>query len=93
MKLPVKYSKTPPNKRRAIREEYVRLQNGNCHYCNSPLSGDPRSDVKKKWIDKSLFPEHFFKWPVHLHHEHGTDLTIGAVHAHCNAVLWQYDYE
>lgn len=29
-------------------------------------------------------------YPVHLHHDHKTGLTIGAVHAKCNAVLWQY---
>jgi hypothetical protein len=28
-----------------------------------------------------------------LHHCHQTGLTIGAVHAKCNAVLWQYHGE
>ena len=37
-----------------------------------------------------LFPESFFKYPVHLHHSHDTGKTIGAVHAYCNAVLWEY---
>jgi hypothetical protein len=29
--------------------------------------------------------------PVHLQHSHVTGLTEGAVHAFCNAVLWQYE--
>jgi hypothetical protein len=40
-----------------------------------------------------LFPELFLKYPVHLHHSHVTGLTIGAVHAYCNAVLWVYHDE
>jgi len=28
---------------------------------------------------------------MHLHHNHETDMTEGAVHAYCNAVLWQYE--
>ena len=31
--------------------------------------------------------------PIHLHHDHDTDLTIGAVHAYCNAILWEYHNE
>jgi hypothetical protein len=44
----------------------------------------------KKKINARLFPPNFFNWPVHLHHCHVTGLTIGAIHCHCNAVLWQY---
>jgi len=44
-------------------------------------------------IKKSLFPRGFFGYPIHLHHSHDTGMTIGAVHAHCNAVLWQYEGE
>ena len=47
----------------------------------------------EKWIDEELVPENFFKYPVHLHHSHYTGMTIGAVHANCNAVLWQYHGE
>jgi hypothetical protein len=31
------------------------------------------------------------KSPIHLQHDHDTGLTEGAVHAYCNAVLWQYE--
>jgi hypothetical protein len=37
-----------------------------------------------------LFPPNFLKYPVHLQHNHDTDMTEGAVHARCNAVMWQY---
>jgi hypothetical protein len=28
---------------------------------------------------------------IHLQHCHKTNMTEGAVHAYCNAVLWQYE--
>lgn len=93
MNLPVNYDQLPFQQRRAVREEYVRVQNGLCAHCRAPLVGDPSMGELEKWIDEELFPENFFKYPVHLHHSHETGLTIGAVHAHCNAVLWQYHGE
>lgn len=30
------------------------------------------------------------RYPVHLQHNHDTGMTEGAVHARCNAVMWQY---
>jgi len=44
-------------------------------------------------INENLFPPKFLNWPVHLHHDHKTGMTVGAVHSHCNAVLWQYHNE
>ena len=44
-------------------------------------------------IHEELFPKNFFDHPIHLHHDHETGMTIGAVHAQCNAVLWQYHGE
>ena len=93
MKLPVNYDQLPFQQRRAVREEYVRVQNGLCAHCGTPLSGDPSMEIMEKWINDELFPENFFNHPVHLHHSHETGLTIGAVHANCNAVLWQYHGE
>lgn len=90
MELPVRYSKTPPNVRRLVREEYVKRQGGLCQFCKEPLSGPPAQKVGGAAINKRLFPPNFFKWPVHLHHCHETDWTIGAVHSRCNAYLWQY---
>lgn len=93
MKLPVNYNELTATQRRAVREEYVRLQNGSCHFCGNKLSGHPVDDVRGAWIDESLFPRGFFSSPVHLHHSHETGMTIGAVHARCNAVMWQYHGE
>tara|TARA_R110000851_G_C12817802_1_gene539219 strand:+ start:328 stop:615 length:288 start_codon:yes stop_codon:yes gene_type:complete len=93
MELPQRYDCLHWTKRKEVREEYVRQQSGNCSHCLSPLIGPPRSDIAEKRIKKSLFPKSFFKWPIHLHHCHKTGWTIGAVHNHCNAVLWQYHGE
>jgi len=41
-------------------------------------------------INLKLFPPGFLKNPVHLQHNHDSDLTEGAVHAKCNGVMWQY---
>lgn len=90
MQLPVSYSKTPTRERRLVREEYTRLQGGKCWYCQTSLEDAPDQGVLSKRINLRLFPPNFFKYPVHLHHDHETDLTIGAVHNTCNAVLWQY---
>jgi hypothetical protein len=90
MKLPVLYDSLSPAERRSVRREYARLQKGNCHHCGQPLSGSASAAVMRKSINLSLFPPGFLDWPVHLHHCRKTGLTIGAVHCHCNAVLWQY---
>lgn len=93
MDLPVNYEKCSRNMRRKVREEYVRLQDGNCYYCSAPLDGMPAPAIAIKKITKSLYPTGFFNHPVHLHHNHDTEMTIGAIHCHCNAVLWEYDNE
>lgn len=88
MKLPVNYDNLSSKERRLVREEYIKIQKNKCWYCNRSL--DEESSVKDKPITKYLFPKNFFKHPVHLHHDHKTGLTEGAIHAHCNAVLWEY---
>ena len=93
MDLPADYTKLTWQERRAVREEYVKRQSGNCSHCGASLSQDAAPDVRRLKVNKRLFPDTFFKWPVHLHHCHSTGMTIGAVHNHCNAVLWQYHGE
>ena len=93
MELPVNYNETPYNKRWMVREAYIEKQKGICHYCQAALDGDPAKHVKCRRVDKSLFPKGFFSHPIHLHHNHETGMTIGAVHAYCNAVMWQYEGE
>ena len=92
-KLPVFYAKLSPSMKAEVRRQYVKEQEGKCYYCDAPLSGEPPDLIKERAINWSLFPEYFLNHPVHLHHDHGTGLTLGAVHAYCNAVLWQYHGE
>jgi hypothetical protein len=93
MKLPINYNLSHWTVRRKAREEYARIQKGLCYYCNQPLDAKPSKKVAEKRVTKSLYPENFFDHPVHLHHDHCTGITIGAVHCHCNAVLWEYEGE
>ena len=89
-KLPQFYEKLSFAERHAVRQQYKKLQDGLCYFCGCDLDGDPPQKVKEKKIDKSIFPKNFNYKGNHLHHDHQTGLTIGAVHGYCNAVLWQY---
>ena len=93
MELPTEYSKLDWRKgeKAIVREQYIKEQNGLCYYCKTPLKLAPPAEITDKEINWNLFPEGFLKAPVHLQHNHDTDMTEGAVHAYCNAVLWQYD--
>ena len=93
MQLPINYDTANAATRRLAREAYVRVQDGLCQHCNEKLSGHPSASVREKKVNWKLFPPNFTRWPVHLHHSHETGMTIGAVHALCNAVLWQYHGE
>ena len=91
--LPVDYTKLTRAQRREVRLQYIARQNGKCSHCDESLEGPPSGEVQTAWVNRRLFPEGFFDHPVHLHHSHRTGMTIGAVHARCNAVLWQYHGE
>ena len=93
MILPQDYTKLNSTKRRKVREEYVKVQKGKCCYCGESLDKNPCSSVRNKPITKAFFPRGFFNYPIHLHHNHDTGLTIGAIHCYCNAVSWEYDGE
>jgi hypothetical protein len=90
MKLPVKYDKCNLQQRQFVKEAYIKKQNGLCCHCGNSLDRPPHESVRNLPVDITLFPLDFFKHPTHLHHDHTTGLTIGAVHNHCNAVLWQH---
>ena len=87
---PYVYKHLTPAVKRRVREEYITEQDGKCYHCKEPLKGEPSKEVLSLKINTSLFPRNFFAHPVHLHHDHSSGLTIGAVHCKCNAVLWQY---
>ena len=93
MKLPVNYASLDPSFKRLVREEYIHIQNGKCYYCGGKLNEDPPIEVLKLKIHEHLYPNGFFNSPIHLHHDHETGLTLGVVHAYCNAVLWEYEGE
>lgn len=85
--LPCDYTKLTPKQRREARLQYVIDQGGDCYWCNKPLEIEPDKIKKINW---SFFPPNFLKFPIHLQHCHKTGMTEGAVHAYCNAVMWQY---
>jgi len=90
MQLPVNYNELGWQELRAVREEYIKRQDGKCYYCGAALTDPPAIESASMPIHKQIFPPKFFNYPVHLHHDHETGMTIGAIHAQCNAVLWQY---
>lgn len=90
VELPVPYTPLTRAERREVRLRYIEKQGGKCHHCKGDLKEDPPSEILEKRIHLYLYPPGFLDNPVHLHHDHNTDLTIGAVHAYCNAVLWEY---
>lgn len=88
---PENYNDMKAWQRRQKRQEYINHQKGLCYYCKASLDAPAASDVRRKRVNKRLFPKGFFMYPVHLDHDHDTGMTRGAVHAICNAVLWQYE--
>lgn len=91
-KLPVNYRQLTWGERRDVRNQYVKLQNGECFWCGDSLDSEPRQELREIPVDWSLFPggEEFLRYPVHLQHDHQTDMTEGAVHSLCNAIMWNY---
>ena len=88
--LPVDYKNLSAGERKIIRDRYVVAQKGKCMHCGKSLSFKPPAKIRRLAIRWEAFPPNFLKFPVHLQHDHDTGLTEGAVHAYCNAVLWQY---
>jgi hypothetical protein len=89
MELPVDYDKLKRHERKPVREEYIRIQNGLCSHCHISLEQESTYE-RTVIINKSLFPKGFFNSPIHLHHNHSSGMTIGAVHAYCNAYMWEF---
>lgn len=91
MELPVNYTKLLWHERKAVREKYINQQDGKCYWCNQNLSEKPPETITRKPINWKRFPPNFLNHPIHLQHCHKTGMTEGAVHAYCNAVMWQYE--
>jgi hypothetical protein len=90
MQLPQLYSKLNRTQRKLVREQYMELQGGKCYWCGGLLQAYPPERILNTPINWTLFPPYFLRYPIHLQHNHVTDETEGAVHAYCNAVMWQY---
>ena len=90
IKLPIDYPSATAASRRKARYEYIDRQDGDCYWCHESLKYAAPSRITEHAIDWSLFPKHFLSNPIHLQHDHKTGQTEGAVHAYCNAVMWQY---
>ncbi len=89
--LPIDYTKLTPSQRREVRLQYIELQEGKCYYCGESLNDSPLARITEKPINWNRFPSNFLQHPIHLQHCHKTGMTEGAVHAYCNAVMWQYE--
>lgn len=89
--LPTDYIKLSSKQRREVREQYILQQNNRCMYCNNLLTEEPPIKINNLFITWELFPPNFRVYPIHLQHCHKTNMTEGAVHMKCNAVLWQYE--
>ena len=90
MELPINYAEATWQERREARNQYIELQDNLCWFCGCSLTGAPIQKVQEACLNMSLFPKGFLEYPVHLHHDHKTHMTIGAVHSKCNGYLWQY---
>jgi hypothetical protein len=91
MILPADYTKLTQPQRREVRLQYIKEQNNLCMYCGETLYEGAPERITKKPITWGLFPPGFLDHPIHLQHCHKTNMTEGAVHSYCNAVLWQYE--
>lgn len=92
---PQRYSDLNANQRSKLRDEYVVYFKGRCLYCDGQLDDEPHEFVREsadeiEWDHLPGSKDGFLKSPVHLHHDHETGLTLGPVHALCNAHSWHF---
>lgn len=91
MKLPRKYAELSLSDRRLVRNEYARAQAGLCWFCGFSLTtAKSPYELNGTEVNWDRFPPNFLKYSIHLHHDHNTGMTLGAVHAYCNAVSFDY---
>ena len=90
LKLPINYVRSSRAKRAQARLQYIEEQDNLCYFCKEDIHIDPPSKILEMPLSRKGYPKGFFDRPIHLHHCHMTDKTIGATHAYCNAVLFEY---
>lgn len=91
IELPTIYDDLTPLQKANARHKYTKRQKNKCFYCLGSLSLDPPKNITDKPINLRKFPPGFLNHPIHLQHDHDTGLTEGAVHAYCNAVMFEYE--
>lgn len=97
VKIPAYYDQMTRQERNEARQKYEIKQKGKCYFCKGDLERNPFGIMRKYPITKkeieAVFPPGFLKFPKHLHHSHTNGMTLGVVHAYCNAVLFVYFFE
>lgn len=51
---------------------------------------DMKKGKEKVGYECVNFPKGMLDYPVHLHHDHKTGMTIGAIHSYCNIISFVY---
>lgn len=92
---PQRYRDLNISQKQELRDQYVDYFRGRCVYCDRQLDDEPHKFVCQsadeiEWDALPGGKEGFLKNPVHLHHDHETGLTLGPVHAQCNAHSWHF---
>lgn len=59
---------------------------GNMNECTI----DMKTGERRFGYTNAVFPKNMLSNPIHLHHDHTTGMTIGAVHAYCNVISFVY---
>lgn len=92
-KLPILYSRADPKQRRAVREQYVREQQGLCYWCKQPLTGPAAEHVKNisKAMKNLVETDPIYKQRLLENSKKAADITRGVPKEkikcpHCNKV-------
>ena len=89
-KLPINYTRLTRVQRKEVREQYILQQRHQCYWCHEDLRNPAPDVITAQKINLKLFPPGFLNNPIHLQHNHENGQTEGAVHAYCNAVMWEH---
>ena len=73
------YRLLSPYDRRVLREEYMAAQDNCCYFCGEQLDTPVHKIVAEAPINRELFPEGFFRWPVHLDHDFAAGTMFKAI--------------
>lgn len=86
LQLPTKYSSLSGQRRAAVKEAYICLQRERCWLCGDSLYALPTFIVDNPNVVQLCYNQLAEQFPLQLHHDHDTDMTLGVTHAECNAI-------